>query len=101
MSLTEALYAGLAAPLLAGLWIVFKSGYPRRPNLGEKLQPRMPTDREQLLKARAEVKHQLALQPVRNRVNDAKAQEELVQILSEIKPNWWKRRQTNARRAAV
>lgn len=87
MSFAVTIYAGLAALLLAGLWIVTKSGGPKRlerGSFGEKLEPRAPTDREQLLKARAEVKHQLALQPLYRRANDATVKEELGEILGEI-----------------
>ena len=81
------LYAGLAALLLAGLWIVFKSGDPKRlerGSFGEKLQPRAPTKREQLLKARADVKHQLAIQTLARHADDAGVRQELGEILGEI-----------------
>jgi len=87
MSPEEALYAGLAAIVGVGLWAVAKSGNPAalpRDSSGERLKPRPPTRREELLKARAQIKHQLEIQPVRNRMDDRAIKDELRDILAEI-----------------
>ena len=87
MSPEGALYIGLAAVLAAGLWVVARSDNPNAPlrgSFGELLKPRPPTRREELLKARAQVKHQLEMQPVRNRVDDRTVKDELRNILVEI-----------------
>jgi hypothetical protein len=83
----EALYVGLAAVLVAGLWVVAKSGNPAallRGSFGEALKAPAPTRREELLKARAQIKRQLEIQPVRNRMDDRAVKDELRNILAEI-----------------
>ena len=64
-----------------------RSGDPRRQergSFGEKLQPRQLTARERLLEARARIKRQLAVRPLKGRVNDAEVRRELGEILGEI-----------------
>ena len=87
MSPGEALYLGLAAILVIGLWVVTRSGNPLaslRGSFGELRKAPAPTRREELLKARAQVKHQLDMQPVRGRVDDRSVKQELRNILAEI-----------------
>jgi len=87
MSPEGVLYLGLAAIFAIGLWVVARSGNPNAPlrgSFGELLKARPPTRREELLKARAQVKHQLEMQPVRNRLDDRAVRDELRNILAEI-----------------
>jgi len=81
-----ALFLGLAVVMVAGLWIVTKSGdpgQPKRDRAANNQPARALTRREQLLKARADVEHQLGIQPVRNRVDEG-VRDELTKILEEI-----------------
>jgi hypothetical protein len=87
MPISTELYVALAALVAVGLWVVVRSGNPTRPlpgSFGEFLKPRPLTRREELLKARARVKWQLSLSPLRNPMNDQGVKDDLRAILAEI-----------------
>jgi hypothetical protein len=84
MSFATELYAALAVLVATGIWILVRSGNPNTSSRDSFAEPRAPTRREELLKARARVKWQLSLGTIRRRGGDDAVKADLQAILEEI-----------------